>query len=107
VPPSCFAPLRLGLNFELVIDASDPGHLLGFGLDGRLLFGAFHRPAQRDHPIRGDDLDVVGVGRQRFVANHGPADAGRDLPVGRVFGLVARGRVSASAFSLGRLKFRS
>jgi hypothetical protein len=49
----------------------------------------------------------VGVGRQRFVANHGPADAGRDLPVGRVFGLVARGRVSASAFSLGRLKFRS
>src|SRR6187431_1455423 len=67
------------------------------GFDRAALGLGFHRPAQGDLAVDGDDLDVLGREGQRLVAHQVLADLLGDLEIGSAASLVHRRQRGATA----------
>ena len=77
-----------------------PGDFDGLGFDRLLLLVGAHRALERHLAVDGDDLDVVGVGRQRVVLGERAANLLRQLTVGGGFLLLIRRHGTFGAVAL-------
>src|SRR4029434_770870 len=90
-------PQLLACNFQLIVDLLDAGNLLRLRNDFRLLGVVVDRTAQRHHAAGGDDLHVVGVGREAVIGDDRLPDLLGDVEVRLVLRLVARRERIAAA----------
>src|SRR5689334_7411181 len=72
------------LDGELTGHISRTGHLGRFLLHRFLFFLRAHRPLECHFPVLGNDLHVMGVGRERGVVHQGLAYFLHDVAVGLV-----------------------
>src|SRR5664279_183314 len=90
----------------LRFDVQVVGHFVGardfsgLGGNGLLLGLGVNRSLQRDLTVLRDDLDVVGVGRQRFVTHDGLTNLLRTVAVRTIFLLLVGGRFILILISL-------
>jgi hypothetical protein len=75
--------------FELVIDRTR-ARLLRYGLDRVQLLMILHGSAQSYLPIAGNDLDVLGFGRELIIPDERSPNPSCDVDIGIVGPLIAR-----------------